>query len=61
MKANTKDFKLKYEIEYICLIWRPTSLSELTPMIFNVGLTHLRWEASILKLIHSTFIFDMHN
>ena len=26
--------------------WRPTSLSELTPTIFNPGLTHLGWEAS---------------
>ena len=27
-------------------IWRPPSLSELTPMIFNTGLTHLGSEAS---------------
>ena len=27
-------------------IWRPSSLSELTPMIFNMGLTHLGSKAS---------------
>ena len=27
--------------------WRPPRLSELTPMIFNTGLTHLGSEASI--------------
>ena len=27
--------------------WRPPSLSELTPMVFNTGLTHLGSEASI--------------
>ena len=27
-------------------IWMPPSLSELTPMIFNMGLTHLGSEAS---------------
>ena len=26
--------------------WRPPSLSELTPMLFNTGLTHLGSEAS---------------
>ena len=26
--------------------WRPTSLSELTPMILNMGLTHLGTEAT---------------
>ena len=31
----------------IPFIWRPPSLSELTPMIFNTGLTHLGSEASI--------------
>ena len=29
------------------IIWRPPSLSELTQMIFNKGLTHLGSEASI--------------
>ena len=28
-------------------IWMPPSLSELTPMVFNTGLTHLGSEASI--------------
>ena len=36
-------------------IWRPPSLSELTPMIFNTGLTHLGSESSVCKLI--TFLF----
>ena len=29
--------------------WRPLSLSELTPMLFNTGLTYLGSEASNLK------------
>ena len=37
-------FSFKNEI--IKNIWRPPSLSELTPMIFNTGLTHLGSEAS---------------
>ena len=28
-------------------IWRPPSLSELSPMIFSMGLTHLGSEATI--------------
>ena len=28
-------------------MWKPPSLSELTPMIFNKGVTHLGSEASI--------------
>ena len=32
-------------------IWRPSRLSELTPMVFNTGLTHLGLEASIYILI----------
>ena len=35
--------------------WRPPNLSELTPMIFNTGLTHLSLEASkyteLIKII----------
>ena len=31
----------------IMIIWRPPSLSELTPMVYNTGLTHLGSEASI--------------
>ena len=33
----------------LSVIWRPSSLSELTPLsfLFNMGLTHLGWEASI--------------
>ena len=30
-------------------IWRHPSLSELTPMLFNTGLTHLESQASILS------------
>ena len=33
------------------IIWSPPSLSELTPMIFNAGLTHLGSEASIYSAI----------
>ena len=33
--------------------WRPPSLSELTPMIFNMGLTYLGSEASNYSKIKS--------
>ena len=33
--------------------WRPPSLSELTPIIFNTGLTHLASEASISHFINA--------
>ena len=36
-----------FYMRYKCLIWRPPSLSELTPMIFNMGLTHSGSESSI--------------
>ena len=39
-------FRLK-KYEFNCYIWRPPSLSELTPIIFITGLTHLGSEASI--------------
>ena len=37
-------------------IWRPHSLSELTPMISNIGLTHLGLEASIYDEAENPFI-----
>ena len=37
-------------IENLGIIWRPPSLSELTPMISYVGLTHLGLEATIYCL-----------
>ena len=49
------------DIKYIRIKWRPPSLSELTPMIFNLELTHLSSEVcklyrvSLLKLIFVTF------
>ena len=33
-----------------CIIWMHPSLSELTPMLFNMGLTHLGSEAFIYRL-----------
>ena len=41
----------KYRPSIPHCIWRPTSLSELTPMIYNTGLTHLGSEASNLYII----------
>ena len=35
------------------MIWRPPSQSELTPMIFNIGLTHSGSEASICSIVSS--------
>ena len=36
-----------FKIDFGYLKWRPASLSELTPMIFNTGLTHLGLDAFI--------------
>ena len=42
--------KYEYGLEVIdvnlTIKWRPPSLSELTPMVFNMGLTHFGSEAS---------------
>ena len=53
---------LFYLNKYREMIWRPPSLSELTPMIFYRGLTHLRSETSISSWAYNgykliTFIF----
>ena len=40
------------------LIWRPLSLSELIPMVFNKGFTHLGSEASIYIHNYLDNIFD---
>ena len=39
-------FNYKPTAAVIYIIWRPPSLSGLTPMIFNMGLTHLASEGS---------------
>ena len=31
---------LESGFDILIMIWRPLSLSELTPMVFNIGLTH---------------------
>ena len=45
-------FKTMYQSKYIDIfaIWRRPSLSELTPIIFNTGLTHLGSVASIYTI-----------
>ena len=35
------------KVEELNITWRPPSLSELTSMVFNTGLTHLASDASI--------------
>ena len=40
-----------YKYMHVFYIWRPPSLSELTPMLFNTGLTNLGLEASIYSII----------
>ena len=41
-KTFKKQKRNKYQVgSDTYIIWRPPSLSELTPMIFNMGLTHL--------------------
>ena len=45
-----KKLKIKeknYLLIYAGVKWRPPSLSELTPMVFNTGLTHLGLKATI--------------
>ena len=39
-------------------IWRPPILSELTPMIFNVGLTYIGSEPSICEIKISIHIIN---
>ena len=39
--------------------WRPPSLSELTPMIFNMGLTYLDSEALIYLIIIFIFLSEL--
>ena len=39
--------KMTAKVPYINLIWKPPRLSEPTPMIFDMGLTHLDSEVSI--------------
>ena len=41
--------------------WRPSSLIELTPIIFNIGLTHLCSEAFISKLSYLKDYILMNN
>ena len=40
--------------------WRPPSLSELTPLVFNTWLTHLCSEASKYP-VHGTYVRDIKN
>ena len=47
-KEVSEDFKgLIHSNKIFLYIWRPPSLSELTPMISNTGLIHLSSETSI--------------
>ena len=41
------DFTYLFQAEILCHIWKPPSLSELTPIIFHMELSHLGLEASI--------------
>ena len=56
---NIKDMT-EMSISKLCIvsyIWRPPSLSESTPVVFNTGLTHLDFEASNL-FIYSILFFE---
>ena len=44
-------------IMYLHTIWRPPSLSELTPYLIQLGLTHLGSEASIYIIEYSNLNF----
>ena len=53
----------QYDImHYKSSVWRPSSLSQLTPMIFKMGLTHLGLKAFIyyctLKMKMDVVVFD---
>ena len=48
-------------IRNIIYIWRLPSLSELTHMIFNMGLTHLGSEASIYPMLVYNYIMNIGN
>ena len=57
-----KDYNVKtklniYEICLKKLIWRSQSLSNLTPIIFNMELTHLVFEVSI-KLNRKRWVYQ---
>ena len=45
ISLNKEEIKIKFPKRYKNN-WRPPSLSELTPMLFNTGLSHLGSEAS---------------
>ena len=47
-KIEQKTINLIDNIFHKAYTWRPSSLSKLTPIIFNMELTHLGLEASIL-------------
>ena len=47
LQFNLTVIEIHLNINYI---WRPSSLSELTPIMFNMGLTHLGSEASICDI-----------
>ena len=53
MSEEKKTAYLNEILKQVCLfiIWRPPSLSELTPKLFNTGLTHLGFEAFIYYLL----------
>ena len=44
------NISINYLIVFYYNIWRPSNQSELTPVIFNMELTHLGSEASILYI-----------
>ena len=50
MRKNVK--RRQFNKDLLQSNWRPPSLSELTAMIFNTGLTHLGSEASNCKKKH---------
>ena len=44
----------------IITVWRPPTLSELTPMIINMGLTHLDSEGSISQVKDIKLYYNSH-
>ena len=47
---------------FVKYIWRPPSLSKLTPMIFESGLTHIGSDASIFfKLFLNRHFYNFHH
>ena len=57
---HINDYKLfNIFLQVLYNILRPLSQSELTPIIFHMGLTHLGSEASICSVINFELVYEL--